>query len=154
MCVISKEELARTHTKLFGQLPLERPRSFRYISLYYSVLFDVFLFFIAESDSKSRFQGSQIMAALETQYLLEDETSSFSSLTDETNSGISTLEAGYHVVCIVAGSGILQIPYCLSRGGWTSLILLFASAWVNYYTGCLIVKNLRYRGKNLGSYPK
>ncbi|KAJ3324057.1 Integrator complex subunit 3 [Boothiomyces sp. JEL0866] len=69
------------------------------------------------------------------------------------HAGSSILEALYHIICVVAGTGILQIPYALNQSGWIGLLFLCGSALVNHYTGSLIIKNLYYHGKRLEGYP-
>lgn len=56
---------------------------------------------------------------------------------------VSFLEAIYHIVCVIAGTGLLQIPQSFSQGGWLSILLLLFSAGVNIYTGRLIIYCLR-----------
>jgi amino acid permease len=67
--------------------------------------------------------------------------------------GISNWEASYHIICVIAGTGLLQIPFAFSQAGWIGILFLIGSAWVNYYTGNLIIKCLEVNGKYLDGYP-
>ena len=74
---------------------------------------------------------------------------------DDEEIGISSLEAAFHIVCVIAGTGLLQIPFALTQGGWSVLIFLIGSGLVNIYTGKKIIKCLDFEtnGKELFSYP-
>jgi vesicular inhibitory amino acid transporter len=67
---------------------------------------------------------------------------------------ISQFEAGYHIICIVAGTGLLQLPYALAHSGWAGLFLIAFLAAVNCYTGIIIIKLLTSTGKTLEGYPQ
>lgn len=41
----------------------------------------------------------------------------------------SSFTAFYSVVCVVAGTGALGLPYALSQGGWIGLFILVLS-WI------------------------
>jgi Transmembrane amino acid transporter protein len=47
----------------------------------------------------------------------------------------SNLESMFHIVCVIAGTGLLQIPFALSQSGWLGIFMLCGSAFVNWYTG-------------------
>ncbi|KAI8929207.1 transmembrane amino acid transporter protein-domain-containing protein [Entophlyctis helioformis] len=69
-------------------------------------------------------------------------------------SGASNNEALYHIVCVIAGTGILQIPYALRLSGWIGLPVLLFAAIVNDYTGKLLVRCLYHHGQRInGGYP-
>jgi amino acid permease len=55
----------------------------------------------------------------------------------------SKFEVVYHLVCVIAGSGVLSLPYALSQSGWTGLLLVLFVAFINSYTGKLVIKCLR-----------
>ncbi|CAG8716404.1 5211_t:CDS:2, partial [Racocetra persica] len=42
--------------------------------------------------------------------------------------------------CVVAGSGVLGIPYALQQGGWISLILLILSALMSTYSSIKLIE--------------
>lgn len=67
--------------------------------------------------------------------------------------GISNWEAGYHIVCVIAGTGLLQIPYAFSKAGWIGIVFLMVSAGVNIYTGGMIIDCLYANDKELEGYP-
>ncbi|KAJ3131401.1 hypothetical protein HK100_006395 [Physocladia obscura] len=56
--------------------------------------------------------------------------------------GNSVIEAIYHIICVVAGSGILQLPYALNQSGWIGVGLVLFAASANFYSGSLLVKCL------------
>ncbi|KAI8089843.1 transmembrane amino acid transporter protein-domain-containing protein [Halteromyces radiatus] len=62
-----------------------------------------------------------------------------------TNSGhgqCSSFMAYWNVVCVVAGTGTLGLPYALRQGGWFGLFILFLSWSMSIYTGIILVKCL------------
>ncbi|KAF7730419.1 hypothetical protein EC973_002226 [Apophysomyces ossiformis] len=50
--------------------------------------------------------------------------------------------AYYNVVCVVAGTGTLGIPYALKQGGWIGLLILFLAWTMSVYTGIILIKCL------------
>ncbi len=44
--------------------------------------------------------------------------------------------------CIIAGTGILQLPYALRLSGWVGIAVILFSAFVNEYTGKLLIECL------------
>ncbi|CAG8714111.1 6782_t:CDS:2, partial [Cetraspora pellucida] len=63
------------------------------------------------------------------------------SINNDPGSG-SNWTAYMNIVCVVAGSGILGIPYALLQGGWISLILLILSALMSTYTSIKLIECL------------
>ena len=63
---------------------------------------------------------------------------------------ISCLE--YLTRCVVAGTGLLQIPYALSQMGWLGILVLIFLAIVNVYTSSLLIKSLQ--SHSLVSFPE
>ena len=74
---------------------------------------------------------------------------------DEEIHSVSSFEVIYHIVCVIAGTGLLQIPFSFKTGGWLSISLLVFSAIVNIYTGRLIIYCLQQSsdGYLLDGYP-
>jgi amino acid permease len=102
--------------------------------------------------------GHQIQTAVCNFFPMADDSgidSEFTSLlpANETHHGISNYEASYHIICIIAGTGLLQIPFAFSKAGWSGIIFLIGAAWVNVYTGKLIIKCLQQGQKRLDGYP-
>ncbi|KAI9348790.1 transmembrane amino acid transporter protein-domain-containing protein [Zopfochytrium polystomum] len=60
--------------------------------------------------------------------------------------GNSVIEAVYHVICVVAGSGILQLPFALNQSGWVGVAIIVFAAFANSYSGLLLVKCLYSQG--------
>ncbi|KAJ3294363.1 hypothetical protein HDU79_011135 [Rhizoclosmatium sp. JEL0117] len=68
-------------------------------------------------------------------------------VTDETHHrGNTVLEAVYHVICVIAGSGVLQLPYALNQAGWVGIGLVLFAAFANNYSGRLLIKCLYANG--------
>ncbi|KAJ2553819.1 hypothetical protein EV175_002804, partial [Coemansia sp. RSA 1933] len=66
-----------------------------------------------------------------------------------------SIEAFFHIVCITAGTGILQLPYALKVGGWAGVLYIVLAAVIAAYSGDILVKCLYYKqGVRLKSYPE
>ncbi|KAI8075204.1 transmembrane amino acid transporter protein-domain-containing protein [Gongronella butleri] len=50
--------------------------------------------------------------------------------------------AGFNVVCVVAGTGTLGLPYALKQGGWMGLLIFFLSWIMSIYTGILLIRSI------------
>ncbi|KAJ3384796.1 hypothetical protein HDU84_002635 [Entophlyctis sp. JEL0112] len=91
------------------------------------------------------------MASQSTPLLASTSRSSENSRTDvldeSHNRGNSTTDAIYHVICVIAGSGVLQLPFVLSQSGWIGIALISFAALANNYSGKLLVKCL-YAGRD------
>ncbi|KAJ1929685.1 hypothetical protein IWQ60_000959 [Tieghemiomyces parasiticus] len=91
----------------------------------------------------SRLGPTSAFAAPETQPLLADGSDLHAppsgSAVAHTGSDASAV---FHVVCVMAGTGILQLPYCIKQGGWLSLIWIVVAAVVSNYTGILLIRSL------------
>ncbi|KAJ3025795.1 UNVERIFIED_CONTAM: hypothetical protein HDU68_006671 [Siphonaria sp. JEL0065] len=48
--------------------------------------------------------------------------------------------------CVVAGSGVLQLPYALNQSGWIGVGLIVFAAFANNYAGTLLIKCLYSNG--------
>ncbi|KAI1299828.1 hypothetical protein EDD11_006364 [Mortierella claussenii] len=60
-----------------------------------------------------------------------------------------------NVVCVVAGTGTLGLPYALKLGGWIGVGILLLSLIMSIYTAILLMKCLYYNGKyRLSSYQE
>ncbi|KAG0230423.1 hypothetical protein BGW41_002526 [Actinomortierella wolfii] len=67
----------------------------------------------------------------------------------------SNLTAFANVVCVVAGTGTLGLPFALAKGGWIGVGILFLSMIMSIYTGILIIKCIYYNGHTrLHSYQE
>ncbi|KAJ3413865.1 Tetratricopeptide repeat protein 25 [Chytridiales sp. JEL 0842] len=79
-------------------------------------------------------------------------------ITDETahHHGSSVSEAVYHIICVIAGSGVLQLPFALNQSGWIGVLIILFAAIANGYSGRLLVKCLYANGvgaERLGGFP-
>ncbi|KAJ2577947.1 hypothetical protein GGH19_000865 [Coemansia sp. RSA 1807] len=61
-----------------------------------------------------------------------------------------------NVVCIIIGTGCLQIPYAFAKTGWIGIVIVIMSAFIGGYTGILTIRCLYYRGAEhrLHSFPQ
>lgn len=67
----------------------------------------------------------------------------------------SSFLAYFNVVCVVAGTGTLGLPYALKLGGWIGIFILFLSWTMSVYTGMLLIRCLYANGKQrLSSYKE
>ncbi|KAJ1662034.1 hypothetical protein IW140_006204 [Coemansia sp. RSA 1813] len=59
------------------------------------------------------------------------------------------------IVCIIIGTGSLQIPYAFAKTGWIGVIFVVLSALIGSYTGALTIRCLYYQpGMRLHSFPQ
>ncbi|KAJ2707673.1 hypothetical protein H4R19_004884 [Coemansia spiralis] len=65
----------------------------------------------------------------------------------------SAADTFFHIVCITAGTGILQLPYALHSGGWIGLLYIVLAAAISAYSGRILVRCLYHRdGARLKTY--
>ncbi|KAI9274640.1 transmembrane amino acid transporter protein-domain-containing protein [Phascolomyces articulosus] len=60
---------------------------------------------------------------------------------DRSHAG-SSFMAYFNVVCVIAGTGTLGLPYALRQGGWIGLLILFLSWFMSTYTGIILIRCL------------
>ncbi|KAJ9054116.1 hypothetical protein DSO57_1017929 [Entomophthora muscae] len=66
----------------------------------------------------------------------------------------SSLSAYFHIVCVVAGTGTLGLPYAMAQGGWISVVFFFVAAAMSTYTAKLLIECLYYKpGERLVEFP-
>ncbi|GAA5811733.1 hypothetical protein MFLAVUS_005175 [Mucor flavus] len=79
---------------------------------------------------------------------------SFSHGVDNSEGGSSFL-AYFNVVCVVAGTGALGLPYALRQGGWIGLFILGLSWLFSIYSGIVLIRCLYHNGRTrLSSYQE
>ncbi|KAJ1644323.1 hypothetical protein J3B02_001432 [Coemansia erecta] len=67
----------------------------------------------------------------------------------------SATETFFHIVCITAGTGILQLPYALKEGGWIGAFYILLAAAISAYSGNILIECLYYMpGVRLKSYSE
>ncbi|KAJ2805094.1 hypothetical protein H4R20_002232 [Coemansia guatemalensis] len=67
----------------------------------------------------------------------------------------SSTETFFHIVCITAGTGILQLPYALSSGGWAGVLYIALAAAISAYSGKILILCLYHKhGVRLKSYSE
>ncbi|KAJ2233157.1 hypothetical protein H4R99_000384 [Coemansia sp. RSA 1722] len=67
----------------------------------------------------------------------------------------SATETFFHIVCITAGTGILQLPYALKEGGWAGALYILLAAAISAYSGNILIECLYYMpGMRLKSYSE
>ncbi|KAL9554381.1 hypothetical protein MBANPS3_002826 [Mucor bainieri] len=73
---------------------------------------------------------------------------------DRSQAGSSFL-AYFNVVCVVAGTGTLGLPYALRLGGWIGILILVLAWTMSVYTGTLLIRCLYANGKRrLSTYKE
>ncbi|CAG8485837.1 6020_t:CDS:2 [Diversispora eburnea] len=65
---------------------------------------------------------------------------------NELKSKGSNWTAYMNIVCVLAGSGTLGIPYAIQLGGWISIPILILSAIMTYYANIKLIECLYYDG--------
>ncbi|KAJ1825157.1 hypothetical protein GGH91_000106 [Coemansia sp. RSA 2671] len=89
---------------------------------------------------------------LATPALPADDTTAVASTVQQKGSATETF---FHIVCISAGTGILQLPYALKQGGWIGALYIILAAAISAYTGNILVKCLYHKqGTRLRSYSE
>lgn len=61
---------------------------------------------------------------------------------------LSSFNAFLHIVCVMAGTGILQLPFALKTGGWLAVVWIFISGFLVYHSGRFLNQCLYYDGLN------
>jgi vesicular inhibitory amino acid transporter len=97
---------------------------------------------LAQSEAKREMEEHQPLLVQEPQDTVPDSAT------------LSQYEAAYHIVCVLVGTGMLQLPYALSISGWFGLFLIGLLALVNWYTGVLIIDLLSSSGVKLDGFPQ
>ncbi|CAG8711248.1 14913_t:CDS:2, partial [Acaulospora morrowiae] len=69
-------------------------------------------------------------------------TSGVEASRDVENEKASNFSAIINIICVVAGSGILVIPYAIQLGGWISVIFLILSAIMTVYANNKLIDAL------------
>lgn len=64
----------------------------------------------------------------------------------------TNFSAGIQIICVIAGTGLLQIPYALSQAGWLGILILCCAAVTNCYTGSLISSLMYMHDPPLNGY--
>ncbi|KAI8320845.1 hypothetical protein GQ54DRAFT_200785 [Martensiomyces pterosporus] len=103
----------------------------------------------ATSDSQAHAAGTTSYAAIPGSP--DDQEGAAGSLALH-RKGTST-ETFFHIVCITAGTGILQLPYALKEGGWIGVFYIMLAGVISAYTGNMLVRCLYCKqGTRLKSY--
>ncbi|RCH98249.1 hypothetical protein CU098_009402 [Rhizopus stolonifer] len=86
---------------------------------------------------------------------IEHDNISFSHGVDNDSKRGSSFLAYFNIVCVVAGTGALSLPYALRQGGWIGLFILILSWAFSTYSGIILIRCLYYNGKTrLSSYQE
>ncbi|KAG0175371.1 hypothetical protein DFQ28_000954 [Apophysomyces sp. BC1034] len=86
-------------------------------------------------------------------YVEEDRAS---SVVNEFGHGTgSWLTAYANVVCVVAGTGTLGLPYAFNKGGWLGILILMLAYSMAVYSGIILIRCLYYKpGHRLHDYKE
>ncbi|KAF7731511.1 hypothetical protein EC973_009275 [Apophysomyces ossiformis] len=79
-----------------------------------------------------------------------------SSVANEFGHGTGTWLTGYaNVVCVVAGTGTLGLPYAFYKGGWLGIFILVLASAMAVYSGIILIRCLYYKpGQRLHDYKE
>ncbi|KAI8366163.1 transmembrane amino acid transporter protein-domain-containing protein [Blakeslea trispora] len=100
---------------------------------------------------KSPTTGSHHSVLTENEFEFED--SGFVDV--DRKNGCSSIVAFFNVFCVVAGTGILGLPYALKQGGFIGLLILFLSWSMSTYTATILIRCLYANGKaRLATYKE
>lgn len=61
---------------------------------------------------------------------------------EEHHGNATVSQAVFNIVCMIAGVGVLNLPFALKETGWFGIGVFVSAALVNYYTGHLLHKTL------------
>ncbi|RKP07202.1 transmembrane amino acid transporter protein-domain-containing protein [Thamnocephalis sphaerospora] len=65
----------------------------------------------------------------------------------------SSFGAYFNIICVIAGTGTLQLPLAMHQGGWIGLLLIVMSGVMAIYTGNLLIRCLYINpGQRLAGY--
>ncbi|RKP26024.1 transmembrane amino acid transporter protein-domain-containing protein [Syncephalis pseudoplumigaleata] len=65
----------------------------------------------------------------------------------------SSIGAYFNIICVIAGTGTLQLPLAMHQSGWFGVFLIVLSALMAIYTGNLLIRCLYvYPGRRLTGY--
>ncbi|GBC05893.1 hypothetical protein RclHR1_00650012 [Rhizophagus clarus] len=95
--------------------------------------------------------GSTILATSDSNVVDDDldlDLDSLDSREEPHRDKGSNLTAYFNIVCIVAGSGTLGIPYAIQQGGWITVLFLILSATMNVYANIKLIECLYHDGKS------
>jgi amino acid permease len=67
----------------------------------------------------------------------------------------SSIGAYFNIICVIAGTGTLQLPLAMSQSGWIGVLLIALSAAMAIYTGHILIRCLYiYPGRRLEGYSE
>ncbi|KAG2205167.1 hypothetical protein INT46_003476 [Mucor plumbeus] len=108
--------------------------------------------------NEKSFNGSPTLDQITDNVVGEDfeqDKVSFSHGVDRDSEGGSSFLAYFNIVCVVAGTGALGLPYALMQGGWIGLFILGISWLFSSYSGIILVRCLYHNGRTrLSSYQE
>ncbi|KAI9292821.1 hypothetical protein K502DRAFT_325628 [Neoconidiobolus thromboides FSU 785] len=88
-----------------------------------------------------------------SQFEIDDIASIHSIAKDDHRTG-SSFGAYVNIVCVVAGTGTLGLPYAVKQGGWISLVFFVLTAFIAIYTSRLLIECLYYKpNQRLEEFP-
>lgn len=104
---------------------------------------------ISEKKVDEKYQSSVASVEHEFQYANEG------IIDVNRENGGSSKMAYFNIVCVIAGTGTLGLPYALRQGGWIGLFILFLSWTMSTYTGVILIRCLYANGKQrLSTYKE
>ncbi|KAJ1982342.1 hypothetical protein H4R34_001752 [Dimargaris verticillata] len=112
--------------------------------------------FITETKQEAK-RSTDVTTVFKTEGSIETasitETSNY--YFDNTHRKDPNWKAFVNIVCVVAGTGVLQLPYALAESGWVGILLILVSGFIGVYSGTILIRCLYYdKDRRLGSYPE
>ncbi|RKP38194.1 transmembrane amino acid transporter protein-domain-containing protein [Dimargaris cristalligena] len=66
----------------------------------------------------------------------------------------SSMGAFFNIVCVIAGTGTLQLPFAFGQAGWLGALCVILAGLFSLFTGHLLIKCLYYKeGQRLSNFP-
>ncbi|KAI8871035.1 hypothetical protein GQ42DRAFT_162301 [Ramicandelaber brevisporus] len=59
----------------------------------------------------------------------------------------SSFGAFFNIICVVVGTGCLQLPYALMLSGWLGIVLIVLSGFIGYFSGDVLIRCLYHDPK-------
>ncbi|KAI7872201.1 transmembrane amino acid transporter protein-domain-containing protein [Spinellus fusiger] len=95
-------------------------------------------------NQEKKTSGGQDSLSYEGYSVNSNDNESFQDISRE--NGGSSILAYFNIVCVIAGTGVLGLPYALKQGGWIGVFIIFLSCVMSMYTGVILVECLYSSG--------
>ncbi|KAI8319415.1 hypothetical protein GQ54DRAFT_299356 [Martensiomyces pterosporus] len=86
--------------------------------------------------------GKEVAVGVDSQDTSSDLDTSNGKIAGQPERKGSTLGAFLNIVCVIIGTGSLQLPLTFQQSGWIGIILVIISGVIGTLTGSLVIKSL------------